>query len=125
MIRPTNPMGPVSAVTRPVRVDPATYPVIVSAVVDTPRDAAQSSPTASRFHCGAFMVTNKHTGTTAAASQPMVEYSTASSPPISHREIANDCEKVARLCRNMIIAKDMLFIVTPVNSSVNDDRRRP
>ena len=55
----------------------------------------------------------------------MVEYSTASRPPISQREIAKDCEKVARLCRNMITANDMLFMVTPVSISVNEESLRP
>ena len=56
----------------------------------TPREVAQSSPTASRFHSGARIVINAQIGMTAAASQANVEYSTASSPPISQREIAKD-----------------------------------
>jgi hypothetical protein len=64
-------------------------------------------------------------GKTAAASHASVEYSTASSPPISQREIAKDCEKLARLWMKRMIAKQMLFIVTPARSSVNDERRRP
>src|SRR5437868_15546166 len=71
------------------------------------------------------MATSAHTGSTAAASHPSVEYSTESRPPISQREIAKDCEKSARLCKNRITANAMLFMVTPVNSSVNDDNLRP
>src|SRR5882672_7263957 len=64
-------------------------------------------------------------GTTAAASQASVEYSTASNPPINHREIANDWEKLARLWMNRMIAKHTLFMVTPASSSVKEERRRP
>src|SRR5690242_20794810 len=99
--------------------------MVVSRTVDTPRDAAQSSPTASKFHCGAQAVTAALTPSTTTASHASVEYSTASSPPISQREIANDCEKLARLCRKRITAKAMLFIVTPVSSKVNEESRRP
>src|SRR5678816_2771598 len=97
----------------------------VSRTVDTPRDAAQSSPTASKFHCGAHSITTALIPNTTPASHARVEYSTDSSPPMSQREIAKDCEKLARLCRNKMTAKAMLFIVTPVNSSVNDDSLRP
>src|SRR5678815_2439605 len=89
----------------------------VSRTVDTPRDAAQSSPTASKFHCGAHSITTALIPNTTPASHARVEYSTDSSPPMSQREIAKDCEKLARLCRNKITAKAMLFIVTPVTVS--------
>src|SRR5664279_1876927 len=101
------------------------YPIAVNRTVETPREAAQSSPTASKFHCGAYAITSALTPTTTTASQASVEYSTASSPPISQREIAKDCEKLARLWRKRITANAMLFIVTPVSSSVKDDSRRP
>ena len=48
-INPTKPIGPVREVTRPVSTEPAMYPIAVNRTVATPREAAQSSPTASRF----------------------------------------------------------------------------
>src|SRR5512147_1433679 len=100
------------------------YPMAVSLTVDTPREAAQSSPTASKFQCGAYTITIELTPTTTTASHASVEYSTASSPPISQRDIAKDCEKLARLWRKRMTANAMLFIVTPVSRSVKEESRR-
>src|SRR5512138_2928404 len=46
-------------------------------------------------------------------------------PPISQREIANDWDRLARLCRNRIVAIEMLFTLTPASNRVNDESRRP
>ena len=108
----------------PVRNDPIRYPDRISVGVETPRVAAQSSPTASRFHSRDFQNRYKTEGSTAAANQASVEYGTASMPPINQRTMANDWPKLAKLCKNRISAMQMLFSVMPAISSVNEDSRR-
>ena len=93
-------------------------------VAVTPREEAHSSPTASRFQSRARQKRTKITGRIIAPIPASTRYSTASSPPISQRVMAKDCEKVATLCRNRIVAMEMLLMLTPASSSVNEDTRR-
>ena len=122
---PRNPIGPVSAVTVPVSTLPATKPMIIVRVVATPRAAAHSSPTASRFQSRAFLAATATTVNTRAASQATVVYSTASIDPISQRSTANDWLKSAMLCRNRMAAEQTLLMVTPASRSVKEDILRP
>ena len=66
---PTKPIGPVKAVTAPVRIEPAIHPISSIRLGDTPRVAAQVSPTASRFHSRLYHQIARHTGVRIAVNQ--------------------------------------------------------
>src|SRR4051794_31628275 len=124
-MRPTKPIGPVRAVTVPVKTDPPTHPMKRSLLVETPRVDAQSSPSARTFHSLLRQKTIRQTGRRAVVSPRRLEYDGASKPPIIQRVIANDCINPAKFERNRMSAAQMLLTVMPARSNPSDDMRPP
>ena len=90
-------MGPVSAVTSAVITAPTAQPANNRREECTPRAAAQSSPTESRFHFARLPEDEQRGGSTTAASAATTGREPTSIPPISQWTMVNDCPKVGQV----------------------------